>query len=591
MNLQPGTFLQGGKYRIDKVLAQGGFGITYLGLQSGLNRKVAVKEFFMRQYCDRDAGTTEMCVLSRGAVDEVNRFKQKFIREAQIIASLDNSHIVHIHDVFEENGTAYYVMEYVEGGSLEDYVHQHGALPEAEALQYVRAVAGALGYIRGRNVCHLDIKPGNILLRSNGEVVLIDFGLAKHYDETGRQTSITPVGISYGYAPLEQYQQGGMNTFSPASDIYSLGAVCFKLLTGNTPPRADEIMDEGLPAMPASISGATVQAVRRAMSPRRKDRPQTIADFLALLDDDLDAETVWSDEDNEEVTRPAVAKPVPNADEVEWVNGFPVRWDLSDYIDPARKKYVQSTIRNIIGGMTGKTEPLDLPPDFQSSCISREALWSEAPKILLDANYEIDRIHSCGLGGALLSPFEISQLLQRMQKCTGLPFRLPAPGEYGEYEAIEYGYCLMYNPWKVCYSAYGKKNDGLYCVRLACDKPFTRFVKENGKYVLEVRGKRLPSLQYDEVGFWNFGFATVRVSNRWGMVNKNGKEVVPPVYDELKPVSPFCSVPGPGVPPRFFGAMYRRGDKRGCFRVMPDWQVKVETEMSLEEWNKRELWS
>ena len=215
MNLQPGIFLQGGKYRIDKVLAQGGFGITYLGLQTGLNRRVAVKEFFMRQYCDRDAGTTEVCVLSRGAVDEVNRFKQKFIREAQIIASLDNSHIVHIHDVFEENGTAYYVMEYVEGGSLEDYVHRHGALSEVEALQYVRVVAGALEYIHSRHICHLDIKPGNILLRSDGEAVLIDFGLAKHYDESGQQTSITPVGISYGYAPLEQYQQGGVNTFSP----------------------------------------------------------------------------------------------------------------------------------------------------------------------------------------------------------------------------------------------------------------------------------------------------------------------------------------------------------------------------------------
>lgn len=585
MNLQPGTFLQGGKYRIDKVLAQGGFGITYLGLQSGLNRKVAVKEFFMRQYCDRDAGTTEMCVLSRGAVDEVNRFKQKFIREAQIIASLDNSHIVHIHDVFEENGTAYYVMEYVEGGSLEDYVHQHGALPEAEALQYVRAVAGALGYIHGRNVCHLDIKPGNILLRSNGEVVLIDFGLAKHYDETGRQTSITPVGISYGYTPLEQYQQGGMNTFSPASDIYSLGAVCFKLLTGNTPPRADEIMDEGLPAMPSSISGATVQTVRRAMSPRRKDRPQTIADFLALLDDDPDAETVWSDEDNEEVTRPAVAKPVPNADEVEWVNGFPVRWNLSYYTHPELRNAVQDSIRNIILRMSGTTVPVGVSTVY----ISEKSLACGIGMLLMRGERKPERADTDTFVSEHLSFSDIYHLLLCLQKCTGLPFRLPAPGEYGEYEAIEYGDCLMYNPWKVCYSAYGKKNDGLYCVRLACDKPFTRFAKENGKYVLEVRGKRLPSLQYDEVGFWNFGFATVRVGNRWGMVNKDGKEVVPPVYDELKPVSPFCLVPGSGIPSMFFGAEYCRGDRRGCFCVKPGWQMAVKEEMSVAEWNERRL--
>lgn len=94
------------------------------------------------------------------------------------------------------------------------------------------------------------------------------------------------------------------------------------------------------------------------MSPRRKDRPQTIADFLALLDDDPDAETVWSDEDNEEVTRPAVAKPVPNADEVEWVNGFPVRWNLSYYTHPELRNAVQDSIRNIILRMSGTTVPV-----------------------------------------------------------------------------------------------------------------------------------------------------------------------------------------------------------------------------------------
>ena len=588
MNLQPGTFLQGGKYRIDKVLGQGGFGITYLGLQSGLNRKVAVKEFFIRQYCDRRAGSAEVCVPSEGAMDEVNRFKRKFIGEAQIIASLDHSHIVHVYDVFEENGTAYYVMEYVEGSSLEDYVSRHGALPEAEALQWVRTIAGALAYLHGRHICHLDIKPGNILLRPDGEAVLIDFGLARHYDDTGRQTSTTPVGISYGYAPLEQYRQDGVNTFSPVSDIYSLGAVCFKLLTGNTPPRADEIMDEGLPAMPASLSGATVQAVRRAMSPRRKDRPQTIADFLTLLDDEEQADTVWTEEDNEEVTRLASEGKASEAGAVEWVNGFPVRWNLSDYAHRELREAVQESVRDMLCNMSGTTVPAGMATVY----VSREPLSGGIPILLLDK--ECRSAQTCATlptGHARLRPGDIHFLVSRLQACTGLPMRLPAPGEYGEYEVTEYGDCLMYNPFKVCYAAYGNSPDGLYSVRLACDRPFARFVWENGKYVLEVNGCRLSALQYDEAGAWNFGFATVRKGSFWGMVNKAGEEVIPPVFDELKAVSPFCTVPGPGMPPRFFGTEFRRGDRRGCYRVMPGWQVRIEAEMPMDEWNERSLWT
>jgi len=284
MNLKKGTLLQGGKYRIEGVLGQGGFGITYLAVQSGLNRKVAIKEFFMKDLCNRDADTSHVSVPSVGSKELVDRFKNKFIKEAQTIASLDNPHIIPIYDIFEENGTAYYVMKFFEGGSLLDLVSGRGRLTEADALTYISQIADALQYIHERSMNHLDVKPGNVLLDDKGHAVLIDFGLAKRYDAEGNQTSTTPVGISHGYAPLEQYQQGGVSVFSPVTDIYSLGATLYKLITGNTPPNATVVGEDGLPAFPSDVSSSVVSAIERAMQFRRKDRPQSIAEFLALLD-------------------------------------------------------------------------------------------------------------------------------------------------------------------------------------------------------------------------------------------------------------------------------------------------------------------
>ena len=284
MELQQGVLLQGGKYRVEKKLAQGGFGITYLGWQVALNREIVIKEFFMKDYCNRDAGASGVSVGSEGSRELVARFRQKFLKEAQTIASMDDPRIIRIYDIFEENGTAYYVMEYVNGGSLKDLVMRHGALPERDALNYLHQIAGALSYVHARKVLHLDVKPSNVLLRENGNIVLIDFGISKRYDEQGYQTSSTPVGLSKGYAPLEQYLQGGMEMFHPCTDIYSLCATGYFMLTGNQPPEAALVNEEGLPPFPSFVSPATATAIRCGMTPRAKDRPQTVKDFLLLLD-------------------------------------------------------------------------------------------------------------------------------------------------------------------------------------------------------------------------------------------------------------------------------------------------------------------
>ena len=238
--------LQQGKYHIEALLGSGGFGNTYLATQVTLGRKVAIKEFFMKEYCDREESTSQVIVHTDSSRQIVERYKQKFLKEAQMIASLKNEHIIQIHDIFEENGTAYYVMEYVEGGSLKDKVERDGVLPEHAATKYICQIAEALTYLHRNNILHLDVKPANILIDEDDRAILIDFGISKHYDAEGGQTSTTPAGISKGYAPIEQYQQGSMANFSPATDVYSLGATLLYLLTGQTPPDAMEVTNEGL---------------------------------------------------------------------------------------------------------------------------------------------------------------------------------------------------------------------------------------------------------------------------------------------------------------------------------------------------------
>ena len=288
--LRVNSTLQGGKYRIIEKLGQGGFGITYLAENTLLLGKVAIKEFFFKEYCDRDDSTSRVTIPTSGNREIVERFKQKFIKEARTIFSLNHPNIVRILDVFEENGTAYYVMDYIEGESLGDMVKRRGAIPEAEALGYVKDAASALEYIHSKNINHLDIKPSNLVLRhDDGKVLVIDFGVAKQYDAvTSEGTTTTPVGISHGYSPAEQYRKNGVQAFSPQSDVYALAATLFKLLTGNTPPEAMEIQDEGLPVaelQEKQISRPVISAIAMAMKGRH-ERTQSVAEFISNLSGD-----------------------------------------------------------------------------------------------------------------------------------------------------------------------------------------------------------------------------------------------------------------------------------------------------------------
>ena len=337
MHLKNNALLQGGKYKIDRFIASGGFGCTYEAYHTLLDERVALKEFFVSDFCNRDENTGQVTVGTQSKVALYGKLKKKFMDEARSLYMMKHPGIVRVIDVFEENGTAYYAMEYIDGQSLSDVVKKRGRLPEAEAVGYIRQVAEALKYVHSLNRLHLDIKPGNIMLGKDGKAVLIDFGASKHYDdETGENTS-TLLGINTkGYAPVEQVNQS-FKSFSPATDIYAIGATLYKLLTGITPPSSTLLHSEEatLEPLPSTVSPATRKAVESAMLLLRKYRPQTIDAWMQLLssaasnvndrDSEHDEQTVMAEV--AELSAPQHKQTRGKHNGHEWVDlGLRVKW-------------------------------------------------------------------------------------------------------------------------------------------------------------------------------------------------------------------------------------------------------------------------
>lgn len=283
-----GSKLQNGKYEITKVLGSGNFGITYLATtkitvngqlgKMDVTINVAIKEFYMKDLNNRTSGGTTV----EGTQNTmVKNYRQKFRKEAENLARLHHPNIVKVIEVFDENNTTYYVMEYIEGGSLDDYIKSKGHLTENEALKCTMEIADALSYMHKNMMIHLDLKPKNIMRNSKGHLYLIDFGLSKQYDENGEPESSTSIGLGTpGYAPLEQasYKQDG--TLPVTLDVYALGASLFKMLTGKTPPESSAILNEGSPLSSlekVGISANTILIVEKAMASVKKDRYQSVS--------------------------------------------------------------------------------------------------------------------------------------------------------------------------------------------------------------------------------------------------------------------------------------------------------------------------
>ena len=283
--LTQGTLLHGGTYKIEKILGQGSFGITYLAEHTKLAKKVAIKEFFMKELNSRseDGSITGM---SDGSLSQ--SYCQKFQKEADNLSRLDNQNIIRVTDSFSENGTFYYVMDYIDGQNLNDYVKTHYVDAE-EAVSIIKSVADALIYMHEeKHMLHLDLKPSNVMRRSDGHVFLIDFGLSKHYGDDGLPETSTTIGLgTVGYAPIEQANRARNGEFRPTIDVYALGATLYKLLTRETPPPAsdlvsdDELLENKL--REKKIPDNLIKVVIGAMCPNVKKRIQSVREFRDVL--------------------------------------------------------------------------------------------------------------------------------------------------------------------------------------------------------------------------------------------------------------------------------------------------------------------
>lgn len=282
--LATGITLQNGKYRIEYVLGQGGFGITYLAYQTTFQDNVVIKEFFLNGFCVRaEDNAVHSINLPAG---EFGKFKDRFLQEARFLYKLKgNKNIAEVVDFFEENGTAYMVMPFIAEEDVEKYTRKqpNNRLSEAEAIDFMKQTANALEIVHANHILHRDIKPSNLLRKNDGTVVLIDFGSAREL-LSGEFSQAMSTIISAGYAPPEQYNVSAKR--GPFSDIYSMGGTLYRLLTGKMPLDATMRSIEDLPepiSLNASISEHVNHAIMKAMQLKPANRYQNVAEFVADL--------------------------------------------------------------------------------------------------------------------------------------------------------------------------------------------------------------------------------------------------------------------------------------------------------------------
>lgn len=296
--LPQGFVLRGGKrdYVVEKVLGKGGFGVTYKVIghvdvdNIDFDAPFAVKEYFP-DICSREDDNATIKIPETKQSEVANGLKD-FVTEAKRLQDTCklNHNIVNVNEVFEANGTAYYVLEYLGGGDLRKKVKEspNKALTEQQMLELMLPVGKAVQCLHEKNILHLDIKPDNIVMRKgrNGspdEPVLIDFGLATHFNSSGTPTSMTPSqGVSAGYSPIEQYSL--LRQFDPRLDVYAFCATCLYLLTGKDPVEAlrmPAVFDDSM--IPSTVSDKVRQAIKHGMSKERDFRTPTMKQLLEEL--------------------------------------------------------------------------------------------------------------------------------------------------------------------------------------------------------------------------------------------------------------------------------------------------------------------
>ena len=282
--LKPGTPLAN-RYVVGRVLGQGGFGVTYVALDSQTRARVAIKEYLPMEFAVRAQDGTSLILNSLDQQEDYNYGKQQFLAEARTLAEFVGSeHIVSIHGYFEENGTAYFAMEFMEGVNLKQYMEQHGGpLPVHEANKILMPIMEALDWVHSKGIVHRDISPDNIMIRGDGKAKLIDFGAARY--STGEKSKSLDVVLKHGFAPYEQYSRRGRQ--GPFTDVYAMAATYYYAITGKVPVDAVDRMaeDELQPpdALGVKIRKSTEQVLMKALAVMAPERYQKMSEFYSAL--------------------------------------------------------------------------------------------------------------------------------------------------------------------------------------------------------------------------------------------------------------------------------------------------------------------
>lgn len=278
MELQPGTTLCDGKYTIEAKIGEGGFGITYKAIQNGLNRVVCIKEYFPAGKCTR--ATKKNTVFVQGTSEQVfEKYRQAFVREAKMLATLHHPNIVEVLDVFDENNTSYMVMTFVKGKSLQQIVEVRGKLPYPETVNYIAQITNAVGYIHDHHILHRDIKPDNIMITADFKAILIDFGSAREFEQD--KTQVHTSMLTHGYAPTEQYTANSRK--GSYTDIYAIGATFYFVLTGQVPMESAARLTEQMPSpkdLVPEIPEEANRTILKAMQLKAENRHQTVHEFM-----------------------------------------------------------------------------------------------------------------------------------------------------------------------------------------------------------------------------------------------------------------------------------------------------------------------
>ncbi len=326
--LPVGTLLQGGKYRIDRHLSSGGFGNTYVATNMMFEEQVAIKEFFMRGINQRDGDSVSVSVSNETNVTQFVSQMEKFRKEARRLRRLRNEHIVAVHDLFDENGTAYYEMDLIKGESLSEQLRRTGQpLDESEVMTILEQVLDALAVVHAQGLYHLDLKPANIMIDQNGRALLIDFGASKQLSAGEGYSVSTSSALAYtpGYAPLEQLEQS-LRMCGPWTDLYALGATLYKLLTNYSIPSPTELLYGTQLTFPPTVSQRMQELINWMMKPIYSLRPQSAAEVRSFLGDDKNSgeKTIAVESDNNPAEETIIEEQVVNPTQEEKPIDLPV---------------------------------------------------------------------------------------------------------------------------------------------------------------------------------------------------------------------------------------------------------------------------